>query len=172
MFTYSPFPTDAILTFLIKVKGNLTHWGRQTHVCVSKLTTTGSDNGLFDCAIGNKHQWNLNKNIIFSFKKLHLKMSSAKWPPFCLGLNMLNTHSKATTPAMAPLLCRALVKSTGLNLWVYQPLCVTGHSAAPQAIYWSCYFVSLWLIAGRCHILWVLSSCEMPLCWTKFLHLF
>ena len=26
----------------------------------------------------------------FSFKKMHLKMSSAKWRPFCLGLNVLN----------------------------------------------------------------------------------
>ena len=26
--------------------GSLTHWGRVTHICVSKLTTIGSDNGL------------------------------------------------------------------------------------------------------------------------------
>ena len=26
---------------------------------------------------------------IFSFKKMHLKMSSAKWRPFCIGLNVL-----------------------------------------------------------------------------------
>ena len=26
----------------------------------------------------------------FSFKKIHLKMSSGKWRPFCLGLNVLN----------------------------------------------------------------------------------
>ena len=36
---------------------------------------------------------NFNENLIgietFSFKKMHLKMSSAKWRPFCLGLNML-----------------------------------------------------------------------------------
>ena len=28
----------------------------------------------------------------FSFKKMHLKMSSAKWCPFCLGLNVLITY--------------------------------------------------------------------------------
>ena len=28
----------------------------------------------------------------FSFKKMHLKMSSAKWRPFCLGLNVLNSQ--------------------------------------------------------------------------------
>ena len=27
----------------------------------------------------------------FSFKKMHLKMSFAKWRPFCLGLNVLNS---------------------------------------------------------------------------------
>ena len=26
----------------------------------------------------------------FSFKKMHLKMSSGKWQPFCLGLNVVN----------------------------------------------------------------------------------
>ena len=28
----------------------------------------------------------------FSFKKIHLKMSSGKWRPFCLGLNVLERH--------------------------------------------------------------------------------
>ena len=37
---------------------------------------------------------NFNEIVIkifctFSFKKMHLKMSSAKWRPFCLGLNVL-----------------------------------------------------------------------------------
>ena len=31
---------------LVKIKKNLTHWGRATHICVSKLTIIGSDNGL------------------------------------------------------------------------------------------------------------------------------
>ena len=29
----------------------------------------------------------------FSFKKIHLKMSSGKWRPLCLGLNVLNQLS-------------------------------------------------------------------------------
>ena len=28
----------------------------------------------------------------FSFKEMHLKMSSAKWRPFCLGLNVLRCY--------------------------------------------------------------------------------
>ena len=37
---------------------------------------------------------NLSEIVIeiqaFSFKKMHLKISSGKWRPFCLGLNVLS----------------------------------------------------------------------------------
>ena len=85
----------------------LTHWGRVTHICVRKLTVIGSDNGL---SPGRRQAiiwsntgilliWPLGINFndvlieiyIFSFKKMHLKLSSAKWHPCCLGLNVLNT---------------------------------------------------------------------------------
>ena len=69
-----------------------------THKCVSKLTIIGSDNGLSP----GRHQaiiwtnagllliWPLGTNFseisieihAFSFKKMHLKMSSGKWRPF------------------------------------------------------------------------------------------
>ena len=82
----------------------LTHWGRVTHICVSKLTIIGSDNGLSP----GRHQaniWTSNGTLLigplgtnfseiligiqtFSFKSMQLKMSSAKWRPFCLGLNV------------------------------------------------------------------------------------
>ena len=84
----------------------LTHWGRVTHISVSKLTIIGSDNGL---SPGRRQAiiwtntwilliWTLGTNFseilseihAFSFKKMHLKMSSAKWCPFCFGLNVLN----------------------------------------------------------------------------------
>ena len=88
-------------------EGNmLTHWGRMTHICVSKLTIIGSDNGL---SPGRRQAtiWtnagilligplgtNFSEILIeiqsFSFKETHLKMSSGKWRPFCLGLNVLN----------------------------------------------------------------------------------
>ena len=84
----------------------LTHWGRVTHICVGKLTIIASDNGL---SPGRRQAiiwtndgilWigplgtNFNEILIeihtFSFKKMHLKISSAKWRPFCFGLNVLN----------------------------------------------------------------------------------
>ena len=85
----------------------LTHWGRVTHICVSKLTIIGSDNGL---SPGRRQAiiWtnaeilligplgtNFSEILIgiqkFPFKKMHLKMSSAKWRPFSLGLNVLTS---------------------------------------------------------------------------------
>ena len=78
----------------------LTHWGWVTHICVGRLTIIDSDNGLSP----GRHQaiiWtsagpigtNSSEIVIgiqtFSFKKMHLKVSSAKWRPFCLGLNVL-----------------------------------------------------------------------------------
>ena len=69
-----------------------THWGQVTHICVSKLTITGSDNGLWlgrrqaiiwtDAGIflirpsGANFSEILIEIDIFSFKKIHLKMSS------------------------------------------------------------------------------------------------
>ena len=88
---------------------DLTHWGRVTYICVSKLTTTGSDNGLSPGrrqaiiwtndgillirTLGTNFSEILGEILSFSFKKMHLKMSSAKWRLFCLGLNVLNYQS-------------------------------------------------------------------------------
>ena len=84
---------------------SLTHWGRVTHICVSKITIIGSDNGLSPGRrqaiiwtsvgilligpLGTNFSEFLIEIYIFSFKKMHLKMSSGKWRPFCLGLNVL-----------------------------------------------------------------------------------
>ena len=77
----------------------LTHWGRLTYLCVSKLTTIGSDNGLSPdrrqaIIWTNAGIWligpigtNFNEIFIethtFSFTKILLKMSSGKWRSFC-----------------------------------------------------------------------------------------
>ena len=84
----------------------LINWGRATHICVSKLTVIASDNGL---SPGRRQAiiWNnvgilsigllgtnfseiLIEIFTFSFKKMRLEVSSAKWRPFCLGLNVLS----------------------------------------------------------------------------------
>ena len=84
---------------------HLTHWGRVTHICVSKLTIIGPDNSLTSgrrqaiiwTNAGILWIWSLGTNFseiliekyTFSFKKMHLHMSSGKWRPFCLGLNVI-----------------------------------------------------------------------------------
>ena len=45
MFSITEDPCHGKITYIIKVQP-LTHWGRATHICVDKLTTIGSDNGL------------------------------------------------------------------------------------------------------------------------------
>ena len=85
----------------------LTHWGRVTHTCVSKLTIIGSDNDLspgrrqaiiwtnagflLNGPLGTNFSEILIEIHTFSFKKMHWKMSSGKWRPFCLGFNVLIT---------------------------------------------------------------------------------
>ena len=84
--------------------GVLTHWGQVTHICVGKLTIIGSDDGLSPAQrqaiiwtnagilligpLGTNFSENLIGIQTFSSKKMSLKMSSAKWRPFCLGLNV------------------------------------------------------------------------------------
>ena len=92
----------------------LTHWGRMTHICVSKINIIGSDNGLSPRRrqaiiwtnagillirpLGTNFSEILFRNQTFSFKKMHLKMSSGKWRPSCLGLNVLTWSRPSDTP--------------------------------------------------------------------------
>ena len=81
-----------------------------THMCGGNLTIIGPDNGL---SPGRRQAiiWtndgilligplgtNFSEFLIgihtFSFKEMHLKMSSAKWRPFCLGLNVLRQYCR------------------------------------------------------------------------------
>ena len=82
------------------------NWGWVTHICLVKLTIIGSDNGLWhgrrqviiwtnaEILLIGHLQTNFIEILIgieaFPFKKMHLKMSSTKWRPFGLGLNVLS----------------------------------------------------------------------------------
>ena len=78
------------------------------HICVGNLTIIGSDNGLspgrrqaiiwtnagilLSGPLGTNFSEILVEIITFSFRKMHLKVSSAKWRPCCLGLNVLKMN--------------------------------------------------------------------------------
>ena len=88
---------------------HLGHCDRVTHICISKLTIIGSDNSM---SPGRRQTiiwteawmlliWPLETNFgeiwleihTFSFKKMNVNMSSAKWRPFCLDLNVIKPHA-------------------------------------------------------------------------------
>ena len=120
----SPEPVLTQIYFAICMYGvtrpqQLTHWGRVTHICIINLTIIGPDNGLSpgrrqaiiwtNAGILLIGPWGTNFSGIlisiqtFSFKKMYLKMSSAKWRPFCLGLRVLThwlTHGCVPMPCM------------------------------------------------------------------------
>ena len=83
------------------------------HICVSDLTSIGSDNGLSPGRrqaiirinagillirpLGTNFSEFLVEIITFSFKNMRLKVSSAKRRPFCLGLNELTGSDQHQT---------------------------------------------------------------------------
>ena len=105
MAAFSPRTFSNAYSWMKMFEFPLTHWGRVTHICVSKLTFIRSDNGLSPGRrqaiiwtnagllligpLGTNFSDILIEILIFSFKKMHLKVSSAKRRPFCLGLNEL-----------------------------------------------------------------------------------
>ena len=110
VFVEKLFPTKINERVFVRVHFSgmfcsLTHWGRVTHICVSRLTITGSDNGLSPGQrqaiiwtnagilligpLGANFIENSIEILTFSFTKRRLKVSSANWRPFFLGPNML-----------------------------------------------------------------------------------
>ena len=97
LLSYKTWPDTNPILCLVRFC-SLTHWGRVTHICVSKLTIIGSNNGLSPGRrqaiiwtndgillirpLGTNFSEILIGVQLFSFKKMDLKMSSAKWRPF------------------------------------------------------------------------------------------
>ena len=104
-FTHWGRVTCIFVSYLNIIGIFLTHWGRVMHICVGNLTIIGSDNGLSPgrrqaiiwtnagILLIGPPETNFSEMLIgihtFSFKKIHSKMLSGKWWPFCLGLNVL-----------------------------------------------------------------------------------
>ena len=93
-----------IVTIIWKLRCQYINHEEHEYICVSKLTIVGSVNGLPPgrCAkqlfepmleycgrLGTNFRDIVIGIYIFSLMKLHLKTSSAKCRPFCLGLNVL-----------------------------------------------------------------------------------
>ena len=104
-FTEIPKVTD-LVSFTAMVSRRFNSIEAEWRIYASlNWAITGSDNGLSPVrrqaiiwtnagilligALGTNFNEILIEIHTFSFKKIHLKMSSAKWCPFCLGLNVL-----------------------------------------------------------------------------------
>ena len=112
---HSTIPSSSFTRSLILTQPHshphLNHWGRVTHIFANKITTIGTD----DCLSPFRRQdivwinaWieligfletNFGEILIriqtFSFKKMHFKMSSAKWRPFCHCLHFALIHTQS-----------------------------------------------------------------------------
>ena len=115
---------------------HLTRWGRVTHICVSDLTSIGSDNDLSPGRrqaiirtnagkllirpLGTNFNEFLVEILIFSFKKMRLKVSSAKRRPFCLGLNELKLPSAKCRPFCADL---SVFRWPIISLYILHDVC-------------------------------------------------
>ena len=82
----------------------LIHWGRVTYICGRKLTIIGWYNGLspgrniVNCTLGNKLQWNLNRNsCIFiqenAFENVVCKMAATLYRSLYVHTSFIATKS-------------------------------------------------------------------------------
>ena len=125
-----------------------------THICASDLTSICSDNGLSPGRrqaiirtnagillikpLGTNFSKFLVEILIFSSKKMRLKVSSAKRRPFCLGLNEWRYHKLELRAAEYPLHFR---------------YCITPQT---HKSYYHFYdkIVWVWNLCYTCHVLW------------------
>ena len=119
---------DASLESVLIRDNDLTYWGRVTHICVVKQIIIGSDKGLSprrrqaiiwtNAGILLIGPWGTNFSEIligiqtFSFKQMQLKMPSAKWRLFCLGLNVLIAYPSSQSP-LVPVMPTSVQYSPG-----------------------------------------------------------
>ena len=141
-------------TFLIGLgKGMLTHWGRVTHICVSNLIIIGSDNGLSPgrCQaiiwtndehlligpLGTNFSEILIAILIFSFKKMRLKVSSGKLRSFwvnSLWPGDTMCHHKTWSTLVHIKVCYLIEAVWCISLLVNKVIIGSDNGKLPQAI--------------------------------------
>ena len=137
-----------------------------THICVSKITIIGSDNGLppgrrqaiiwtnagilLIESLGTNFSEILIAIHTFSFKKMHLNMSSGKWRPFCLGLNVLREvplqcvpvcgyidHGPSTGPLVLLVTVRQHTQVQGELIFLLRSLGLTAVQCVDNFLEWN-----------------------------------
>ena len=132
---------------------SLTHWGWVRHICICKMIIICSDNGLLlgwrqaiiwtnagillIGPLGTNFNEILFETHTYSFHKMHLKMLSVKWWPFCFGLNVLcavqpfypdgRNHSVCCANASLPSQCLPFCAGQEVALTAAHLVCVAPH---------------------------------------------
>ena len=154
-----------------------------THICVGKLTIIVSDNGLSPerhqaiiwtndgifliRTLGKKLQWILSEMHSFSFKKMHLKMSSAKWRLFHLGLNELMERKRNLIASALALRHFCTKPLTGcLCLYTFRTNEQTIHP--PKKLYepYALYCIYLYLVSYD-YLCKIWATCAWIIFWTE-----
>ena len=153
-----PINNSRIMLILNTNALQLTHWGRVMHICIGILTIIGSDNDLSPSRlqviiwtnarilsigpVGTNFSENLIKVQIFSFKKMELKMSSVKWRPFCLGLNVLTqsctkllSYGTNCRPSNAKTIHLVNITQKSISSYLYRFSKVNGQWRIPVAYF-------------------------------------
>ena len=154
------------------------------HINVSKLTIIGSDNGFalsrwqaiiwtnagmfLTRFLGTHFSEILNEIYTFSFKKVHLILSSGKWWPYCVSLNVLTkmpysmtrpviwctTHKSMTSLTWHRFL--TLLQINQRIFWshhndqYHQQWCTQVLSSATNIVWYDTYFIPfLWVYEGH-----------------------
>ena len=91
--------SQPVLKFQRSNNTNWTHWSRVTHICVNELpylvliltwylygTKPSSNPALAYHQLG--HMENISVKVYLKFRNQNVKISPAKWLPFCLSLNV------------------------------------------------------------------------------------
>ena len=106
------------------------HWGRVTHICVGKLTIIG-------ILLIRTLRTNFSEILIvihtFSFTKMHLKPSSAKWRPFCFGINVL---IRSTWHDIMKVVVVVIAGYCLIHWRIYVALGVAGGGGGGEAVMW------------------------------------
>ena len=127
----------------------LTHWGPVTHICIGKLISIGLDDGLSPdrrqaiiwtnaglLSIGPFWTYfseNLIKIQQFSLKIMHVKMSSVKWRPSCLVLNVLSRQQQNYCVQVSSPPSGAYMRQwTGSALVQVMACCLVGAKPLPE----------------------------------------
>ena len=113
------FSTKIFILVSIVSSVHMTHWGRVMHMCIINGLLPNWRRAIIWTNAGilliGPLAINVSEILIeihtFSFRKMDFKMLSAKWRPFCLGVNVLrNANFVITAPAdyLAPNNVRSL----------------------------------------------------------------